>query len=130
MRMRRVAFLGALVLAVAMLGLGPGPVSAATKAAKPSVHPNATGGLDCNGYSLVQKPVRPGMMCTEIAANSDEGFIDNGHYIGHDEPAAEFFSNKHGSGGSESYQIKLPVEPHGKPTTSQAPSPTPTALSR
>jgi len=116
MRMRRVAFLGALVLAVAMLGLGPGPVSAATKAAKPSVHPNATGGLDCNGYSLVQKPVRPGMMCTEIAANSDEGFIDNGHYIGHDEPAAEFFSNKHGSGGSESYQIKLPVEPHGKPT--------------
>jgi len=88
-------------------------VAGATAAAASPAHPvrtahaadasqqvNSAGGLDCNGYSLIQEPVRRGMDCTEIASNSEYGFDDNGHYIGHDEPAAEFFSSKPGSGGS------------------------------
>src|SRR5215471_10634065 len=83
--MRKVAFLGALALVMALISLGPGPVRATVRAQ----HVNSVGGLDCNGFSLIQKPVRRGMLCTEIAANSEYGFKDNGHYIGHDEPAAE-----------------------------------------
>jgi hypothetical protein len=109
--MRKVAFLGVLALVTALISLGSGPVRATARAQ----HVNSVGGLDCNGYSLIQKPVRRGMLCTEIAANTMHGFEDNGHYVGHDEPAAEFFSSKAGSGGSESYQVKLPVEPASKP---------------
>src|SRR5215467_10096579 len=104
--MRRVALFSALVLAAFMVGAAP---AAAHTAAAAGAHLNARGGLDCNGYSLIQKPVRRGMDCTEIASNGEYGFEDNGHYIGHDEPATEFFSTKPGSGGSESYQVKLPV---------------------
>jgi len=107
--------LGVIALVAALISLGSGPAGAATK---PAWHPNASGGLDCNGYSPVQQPVRRGMPCTEIASNSEYGYIDNGHYIGHDEPATEFFSNKPGSGGSEGYQVKLPVEPASKPNGS------------
>jgi hypothetical protein len=110
--MRKVAFLGVLALVTALISLGSGPVRAAAHAP----HVNAVGGLDCNGYSLIQKPVRRGMLCTEIASNTMHGFLDNGHYVGHDEPAAEFYSSKAGSGGSESYQVKLPVEPAHKPS--------------
>ena len=112
--MRKVAFLGVLVLVAALISLGSAPVRAVTRAQ----HVNSAGGLDCNGYSLIQKPVRRGMDCTEIAANDEHGFEDNGRYIGHDEPAAEFFSSKAGSGVSESYQVKLPVEPASKPNGS------------
>jgi len=112
--MRRVAFLGVLALVTALISLGPASVNAATTHAQQ--HVNTTGGLDCNGHSLIQKPVRPGMLCTEIASNSEYGYIDNGHYVGHDEPATEFFSNKPGSGGSESYQVQLPIDPHLTPT--------------
>src|SRR5262249_46662070 len=112
--MCRVALFSALILAAFMVGAAP--AAAHSRAAGPvQEHVNTRGGLDCNGYSLIQKPVRRGMDCTEIAANSEYGFEDNGHYIGHDEPAAEFFSSKAGSGGSESYQVKLPVEPASKP---------------
>jgi hypothetical protein len=112
--MRKVAFLGALALVAALISLGSGPVRATARAQ----HVNSVGGLDCNGFSLIQKPVRRGMLCTEIAANTMHGFEDNGNYVGHDEPAAEFFSSKRGSGGSESYQVKLPVEPAKKPNGS------------
>ena len=35
-------------------------------------------------------------MCTEIAANDENGFEDNGHYVGHDEPDIGFYSTKPG----------------------------------
>jgi hypothetical protein len=115
--MRRVALFSALILAAFMVGAAP--AAAHSRAAGPvQEHVHARGGLDCNGFSPIQKPVRRGMACTEIAANTMHGFEDNGHYIGHDEPAAEFFSSKAGSGGSESYQVKLPVEPGSKPNGS------------
>ena len=37
------------------------------------------------------------MWCTEIAANSPHGFLDNGWYVGHDEPDLGFFSRRPGS---------------------------------
>jgi hypothetical protein len=52
-------------------------------------------------------------MCTEIASNSEYGFLDNGHYVGHDEPDLGFFSNTPGSGNSMSYQMVLPKDPAG-----------------
>ena len=70
------------------------------------------GGLDCNGFSPLQKTFRH-LMCTEIASNSEYGFLDNGHYVGHDEPDLGFFSNTPGSGNSMSYQMVLPKDPAG-----------------
>src|SRR5215467_9694228 len=58
--MRRVALFSALILAAFMVGAAP--AAAHSRAAGPvQKHVNARGGLDCNGYSLIQKPVRRGM---------------------------------------------------------------------
>ena len=46
-------------------------------------------------------------MCTEVA-NSDEVF---GHYVGHDEPSALFYSNSPGSGNHMRYNLTLPTDP-------------------
>ena len=73
-------------------------------------HVNARGGLDCNGFSPLQKTFAH-LMCTEIASNSEYGFEDNDHYVGHDEPDLGFYSNKPGSGNSMSYRMVLPKDP-------------------
>ena len=106
--MRRVALFGALILAVVTVSAVP--AAARSTAAHPVPHANPRGGLDCNGFSPLQKTFRY-MLCTEIAANDDEGFLDNGHYVGHDEPDIGFYSNKHGSGNSMTYQMVLPRDP-------------------
>src|SRR5213596_2797473 len=74
--------------------------------------------LDCNGYSPIQQPVKRGLPCAEIAANEDDGFEDNGHYVGHDEADIGWFSTSPGSGTSASYEVTLPVDPAGAPSTS------------
>src|SRR2546428_12343835 len=108
--MRRVALFSALILAAFMVGAAP--AVAHSRAGGPvQEHVNPRGGLDCNGFSPLQKTFRY-MICTEIAANDDEGFLDNGHYVGHDEPDIGFFSHKHGSGNSMSYRMVLPKEPN------------------
>jgi hypothetical protein len=43
-------------------------------------------------------------------------FIDNGWYVGHDEPSVKFISNAAGSGNTMTYFMKLPVDPKRKPT--------------
>src|SRR5207248_2961208 len=103
-----------LVIATDMVLLGAlqAPVHAA-----PAAAPNSKGGLDCNGFSPVQKTFRH-LWCTEIAANDENGFEDNGHYVGHDEPDIGFFSNKHGSGNSMSYRMILPKDPKAPPRPS------------
>jgi len=106
--MRRLAMFTSLMLAVAM-GSVMAP-QAAGGSTKPTVHANAQGGLDCNGFSPVQKTFRH-MWCTEVASNDDEGFVDNGHYVGHDEPDLGFYSGRHGSGNSMSYRMVLPIDP-------------------
>ena len=99
--MRKAALFGALILPALMVSASP--ALAHSSAGGPAQeHVNARGGLDCNGFSPLQKTFRH-LMCTEIASNSEYGFLDNGHYVGHDEPDLGFFSNTPGSGNSMSY---------------------------
>lgn len=90
----------------------------------PRVGAGATGELDCNGYSTVQKPVRHDGACTDIrgftgisSPNLDNGrFYDNGHYIGHDEPDMTFLSSKSNSGNDVTWTERLPKDPTLLPT--------------
>jgi len=111
--MRRTCLLGALALACTILLPS---VSAADTAS--AWKPAPTGMLDCNGFSPVQRPVKYGLPCTEIAANDENGFEDNGHYVGHDEADIGWFSTTPGSGSSASYRMTLPIDPHAPPSGS------------
>jgi hypothetical protein len=116
---------GAFVLAVASLfGIAmTGSVSAAAAAPSTSGYtPSASGELDCNGFSPVQKPLR-GAECTDIRgflgvnnSNTWGGrFYDNGHYIGHDEPDATFQSKAPGSGNDVTWTVTLGRDPSAAP---------------
>jgi hypothetical protein len=72
------AFAWALVVIV--IGVFPAVASA-------GVTPNPVGGIDCNGLSPIQKPVHPTAACADPHGTWAGRFYDNGHYIGHDEPA-------------------------------------------
>ena len=37
--------------------------------------------------------------------------MDNGHYVGHDEPSVEFISSTPGSGNTMTYYMQIPREP-------------------
>jgi hypothetical protein len=52
----------------------------------------------------------PFPLCTEVA-NPQEAF--GNYYVGHDEPAVEFYSNAAGSGNHVQYQLTIPTEPSG-----------------
>jgi hypothetical protein len=109
--MRKAALFGALILPALMVSASPA-LAHSSGGSPVQEHVSARGGLDCNGFSPLQKTFRH-MMCTEIASNSEYGFLDNGHYVGHDEPDLGFFSNTPGSGNSMSYQMVLPKDPAG-----------------
>ncbi len=111
--MRKVAFWTSLLTIGALMSLGASSAAAAAHTTK--WHARARGGLDCNGFSPVQKTFRQ-MWCTEIAANDPNGFVDNGHYVGHDEPDIGFFSNLHGSSNNMTYRTVLPVDPATPPS--------------
>jgi len=83
--MRRLAGVGSMVALAALMMLGASGAQAAGGGSAAPWHPAARGGLDCNGFSPVQRTYRQ-LWCTEIAANDENGFEDNGHYVGHDEP--------------------------------------------
>ena len=76
----------------------------------------ATGGLDCNGDSNIQKPIRTQDICTDLRGFNGERGEDNGHYVGHDEPSVQFLSNAPGSGNNLKWKITLPKE-HSLPAT-------------
>jgi hypothetical protein len=105
-----------------VVGTG-GLVTAATAQTASSYTPAATGELDCNGFSPVQKPLRP-MECTDIRGDSaiDNSntwggrFYDNGHYIGHDEPDTTFLSSAPGSGGDVTWTETIGRDPLLPPT--------------
>lgn len=81
----------------------------------------SAGELDCNGYSAVQTPLHDSFPCTEVEGNNlSAGFLDNGYYVGHDEPSLEFLSTTAGSGNSAQYHLTLPTEPAAAPTGSPA----------
>ena len=103
---------------------------AATTQKLASVTPNPTNSLDCNGYSKLYKPVKPGLkaLCADPRAidngsyysrsRSAGRFYDNGHYVGHDEPSVKFISSASGSGNTQTYFMQLPNDPTAQPTTS------------
>jgi hypothetical protein len=68
------------------------------------------GDLDCNGYSQIQRPLRPLMVCADFRNAYDERGYDNGHYIGHDEPSIGFISTAPHSGNNIQWEITLPRE--------------------
>lgn len=73
----------------------------------------ATGGLDCNGLSPVQRPTIAALrsICLDVApAPGDERAEDNGTYIGHDEPMVTFYSSVPGSGNNTQWEFTLPRE--------------------
>jgi hypothetical protein len=86
----------AVVAAVGAFALGIVPVAAAS----PSQHM----AINCAEASA---------MCTEVA-NSWDVF---GHYVGHDEPSALFYSNVPGSGNHMSYDVTLPTDPSARNPT-------------
>ncbi len=95
----------------------------ATTAAAPagSVAPNATNELDCNGWSKSYKAVKKlaGDLCTDpikVVDGKGNRFIDNGWYVGHDEPGVRFISNTPGSANTMTYLVKVPVDPKLAPT--------------
>ncbi len=96
---------------------------AANKASTASagVKPNKLDEMDCNGWSKAYRTVRAmaGMDCTDpikVVNGKATRFIDNGWYVGHDEPSIKFISNTPGSANSMSYLTKLPVDPAAAPT--------------
>ena len=106
----------ALVASQSLFGV---TASAAPAAAKGGVRPKATGLLDCNGYSKIQKALTRKLACTDIRGmNGYPRFFDNGHYIGHDEPSIRFISKRPGSGNNVSFTERLPMDPKAMPTTS------------
>jgi hypothetical protein len=66
------------------------------------------GGLDCNGWSPISKNVKGAMVCADPHGLNGTRFYDNGWYIGHDEPTAQFYSNRPGSGNHMFWRFNLP----------------------
>ena len=101
--------------ALALVVVAP-PTSAATT---DGVAPNAVGALDCNGFSNIQRSVKPSGVCTDIHSVYDgqaSRFKDNGHYVGHDEPSLRFLSSVPGSGNNVTWHETLPSDPAAAPT--------------
>lgn len=73
----------------------------------------AHGGLDCNGFSANgQQPLKAPGLCTDFVNVLEDRTRgeDNGHYVGHDEPTAQFLSTTPGSGSNVRWNITLPSE--------------------
>jgi hypothetical protein len=80
------------------------------------VSPRPVGGLDCNGFSPIQRTIKLTGVCTDPKGYDGGRFYDNGHYIGHDEPITRFMSNAPGSASSVVWRETLPLEPADNPT--------------
>ncbi len=127
-RFRLIAVLMVLVLAVA----GTVAVQTVRTHAAPaiaSVAPNSANELDCNGWSAKYKSVKPFQraLCTDpiqITNGKASRLVDNGWYVGHDEPSVKFISSAPGSGNDMTYYMQLAVDPHGTPTTNPNAKPT------
>src|SRR5271165_6829618 len=106
--------------AVSILGFGAAwsvtaPSSAAPAPASAGLAPNATNELDCNGWSNAYTSVKPGLraLCTDpihIRNGKASRLIDNGWYVGHDEPSVKFISSAPGSGNDMTYYMQLAVD--------------------
>jgi hypothetical protein len=68
------------------------------------------GDLDCNGYSRIQRPLKPQLACADFRGDYDQRGYDNGHYVGHDEPGIDFISTAAHSGNNLQWEFTLPQE--------------------
>lgn len=68
----------------------------------------AAAGLDCNGWSPISPKLMLSQPCVDPRGPHGGRFYDNGWYIGHDEPAVQFFSNRPGSGNNMVWRFRLP----------------------
>ena len=100
-------------------GLPAHATEPASAGAASTFTPAKYGELDCNGFSKVQKEVRPSE-CTDISGHIKGAwggkFYDNGNYIGHDEPDTTFLSNAPGSGNNVTWTETLGRDPHAAAT--------------
>jgi hypothetical protein len=118
----RVFGTAALLLGIAGLsGLPAHATEPASPGSTSTYTPAKAGELDCNGFSSVQKALRPSL-CTDISGAIKGAwggkYYDNGHYIGHDEPDTTFLSNAPGSGNNVTWTETLGRDPHGTPGNS------------
>ena len=98
-----------------------------------TVLPHHVNMLDCNGWSPKYASANPGFRknCTDPRGprkgyrgwnspaggyNSRGRFLDNGHYVGHDEPSVKFISGAANSGNTMTYFMRLPTDPRKPPT--------------
>ena len=103
------------VAAAAVAGIQLMAMPGTSLAASGTAAISPTGELDCNGYSPVQAPVKPGgAICAEVHAHGQ--LYDNGWYIGHDEPTIQFYSRHPGSSTSITWVQTLPRDPRRLPT--------------
>jgi len=110
----RIAAWTGVVATIVLVGAGTGEAGASRPT--PHVRPNAVGELDCNGFSPIQRSVKPTLVCADPALGHQR-FEDHGHHIGHDEPSLRFISSRPGSGSDVTWTERLPVEPKALPTT-------------
>lgn len=88
------------------------------------IKPNKVNNLDCNGWGHLGTPLfhNAGDRCTDpvkrLANGSAQRFIDNGWYVGHDEPSVKFLSNAPKSGNTMTYFMQVPRDPKAKPNAS------------
>lgn len=128
-RLRSHALGLALLVPIAMVGLSAGSSAASsgqTSTPAAGVAPNPVSMMDCNGHSPEYKDVKVdlGGLCTDpISSWNGKAyrFVDNGSYVGHDEPSVKFISNAPGSGNSMTYQMRLSTDPTATPTASGGP---------
>jgi len=126
-RARSRVLLGIISAAALLFGIAwtsgvPAAAAVAAGANAPKFIPASQGELDCNGFSPVQKPLKP-FNCTDIRGGKKDNantwggrFYDNGHYIGHDEPDTAFTSSAPGSGNNVNWTITLGRDPKAAPT--------------
>jgi hypothetical protein len=118
---RYLALVGTAATAV-VFSLSPTGATLAAGPSAGSVAPNATNMVDCHGWSPMYKPVKAGLGgdCADLINIEKDGsayrFLDNGHYVGHDEPSVKFISSAAGSASTQQYLMRLAVDPKATPT--------------
>jgi len=93
------------------------------------VMPNRLGEIDCNGFSPIQKSVKPTLLCADPSLPGPSRLEDHDHYIGHDEPSIRFLSSRPGSGNDVTFVETLGKDPRAMPTTGATAKRTPTISS-
>jgi hypothetical protein len=93
---------------VIFLGVGLALLASSQPSRAQSFAP--VGNLDCNGYSKIQKPLRPRLTCADFRDSDGGRGYDNGHYIGHDEPGIGFISTVPRSGNNLQWDFTLSTD--------------------